>query len=70
MIQLQPHFRKIPQLFADQMIIRQGGAVESSGATQGKGLGALAPHFWATWPIPLIFFTSVPIPEDELLTKP
>ena len=27
-------------------------------------------YFWATWSIPLIFIMNVPIPEDEMLTKP
>ena len=40
----------------------QGPRREESG-------GTWAPHFWATWSIPLIFLTNVPIPEDETLTK-
>ena len=35
----------------------------------GGAREAWALHFWATWSIPLICFTNVPIPEDEMCTK-
>ena len=34
-----------------------------------SGRDCFSPHLWATWSIPLIFFTKVPVPNDETLTK-
>ena len=38
-------------------------------AEGGAGESLAPPHSWGAWSIPLIFFTNIPIAEDEAFTK-